>query len=232
MHCVSKPEKLEIYLLDIEQINEHSMAVLEEYRKRRQIPWQQYLHEEDWQRYLLSHTIVELIGRYKGYWGANIEIRKNSFGKPYVYGASTYYNISHSGRYIVFAYDKNQIGIDLEKISSWAPEVMQSCYTQGEIAYVSSADGEVRDRRFIEVWTRKESYLKCLGTGICEEMNEIDTLAKKVRLPDGKACYIQTMHREEYVISICGNGGEYRLRLVELQECVKQASIFLNFLEN
>ena len=62
-------------------------------------------------------------------------------------------------------------------------------------------DSEDSDKRFFEVWTRKEALLKKNGTGLTEGLISINALRPK-------ADAIQSFHKSNYIISTCTSNPE------------------------
>lgn len=89
-------------------------------------------------------------------------------GKPYAKNLSVYFSISHSGDYAVCAVSKNEIGIDVEKIRKVHPRAAEKICNTNEIGYANSSQ-----KAFFEVWTLKEAYFKCIGTGLDAEIKNV-----------------------------------------------------------
>lgn len=121
------------------------------------------------------------------------------YGKPYVKDLSVEFNISHSGDMVVCAVDDKPIGIDIEKIRSIDLMVARRICTDEELQYLFGHTPTEQDftytsdtkilTRFFELWTAKEAYGKCTGTGMSE-------IRKQVHAS------VQFNLWEEYVISI------------------------------
>ncbi|KRC20372.1 4'-phosphopantetheinyl transferase superfamily protein [Acidovorax sp. Root217] len=87
--------------------------------------------------------------------------------------ASTHLSLSHSGAYLACAMDHNQpVGIDLEvkDLHASRRDVLalagMAC-TPGELAQLQALDdGTARQRHFLQIWSLKEAYFKCTGTGV------------------------------------------------------------------
>lgn len=94
-------------------------------------------------------------------------------GKPYAVGCAEF-NISHSGNMIVCAVADNPVGIDVELIKPINPGIVRKLCTESDNRYIYEKNSpnetdEFSDEqlyRFYEVWTAKEAYFKCIGTGI------------------------------------------------------------------
>lgn len=93
-------------------------------------------------------------------------ITKNTFGKPQVNG--TEFNISHSGVLAVCAATESPVGIDIEKIRDIRPETARKFATEEETAYIGNSS-----ERLIEIWTLKEAYFKCTGTGLSSDIKSV-----------------------------------------------------------
>ena len=92
-----------------------------------------------------------------------ITIRLTSLGKPYAAGLPVNFSISHSGDYAVCAVSGNEIGIDIEKIRAVHPRAYEKFCTEKEARYIDS-----EENGFFKIWTLKEAYFKCIGTGITD----------------------------------------------------------------
>lgn len=89
------------------------------------------------------------------------DILTGPHGKPYLAGSSIFFNISHSGNYIVMAADSTETGTDIELIKEPIESVAGRVYTAEERRWMDG-DGE----KFYILWTLKESVMKALGRGL------------------------------------------------------------------
>ncbi len=97
-----------------------------------------------------------------------IEFGVSEHGKPYAKGLDVHFSISHSGDYAVCAVSDKEIGADIEKIRNINPEASKRFACENEKIYINShADG------FFEIWTLKEAYFKCIGTGLGADIKNI-----------------------------------------------------------
>ncbi len=89
-------------------------------------------------------------------------ILSDSVGKPYLAGRTDVnFNISHSGQYVACAVCDRAVGVDIQTLTPCRLTVARRFFTDAEIeAAVLGGDIE-----FTKIWTRKEAYLKMLGTG-------------------------------------------------------------------
>jgi len=92
-------------------------------------------------------------------------------GKPYAVNSDIHFSISHSNEYVVCAVSKDEIGVDIEKIRKVESRITNIACTESDKEYIfGGAEKDTLDnemiKRFFEVWTAKEAYLKYLGIGI------------------------------------------------------------------
>src|SRR5699024_6092340 len=92
-----------------------------------------------------------------------IKLSKNEYGKPLLKNYPSYeFNISHSGDYVLCAVDNKPVGIDIEKIKYIDFESLaKSFFTVNEFNYIVNQNCKFPLNRFYEIWTLKESYIKC-----------------------------------------------------------------------
>ena len=114
------------------------------------------------------------------------QIEKDENGRPYAVqtvGTPKFdFNFSHAGRYVVCALaiaekdgETPRIGVDVEIPHEAVKKerLSRRFFTKNEIAQLESAD--YSDRAFLRIWTRKEAYLKFVGTGLSGGMQTADT---------------------------------------------------------
>ena len=101
----------------------------------------------------------------------------NDYGAPYIEGGP-HFSISHCKRGIAVAVSENPIGIDIEAIRTFSPDLMRKTMNEDEqLRITSSAIPEVE---FIRFWTQKEALLKLQGTGIISDLHYVLTHAHDV----------------------------------------------------
>lgn len=128
-----------------------------------------FLKYEDSLRSLLGDILVRNILSSKlKISNEKLVFSKNEYGKPYLKNSDEiYFNISHSGEWVVCAFDDSDIGIDIEKIypidydgiakSFFSPKECKDLYAKLESERLSY---------FYDLWTLKESYIKSDGRGL------------------------------------------------------------------
>lgn len=136
-----------------------------------------------------------------------IEINYNCYQKPYLMGIQNFeFNISHSESYVVFAFSKSTIGIDIEKIKDINFDIAKRFFTKEEyksIIYLPTYNERLH--RFYTLWTLKESYMKAIGTGLNIPLRSCEFMIsdKYITFNGKEAYYFYIGDIEDFCISIC-----------------------------
>jgi 4'-phosphopantetheinyl transferase len=144
--------------------------------------------------FVFAHAFLrDVLSRYLDVKPEQIRFRENPFGKPFLAepaGHGLQFNMSHSGDVVVVALTLDrQIGIDVEFIRPLhdLETIAESNFTPEERALLSAGGTQARQRAFFTCWTRKEAYIKAIGTGLSMPLNVFNAAipqgAPGVRLP-------------------------------------------------
>ena len=182
--------------LDIRKFNAEKIlrGLPEELRKKAL----RYRKEDDQLRSIGSSFL--LLKAAKGH-----EIHYSTAGKPFT-DSENHFNISHSGDYVVLAEADLPVGVDVERAADIGIDdsLKNIAMTEGEKSWAGDSL-----LRFYVVWTRKESLIKCEGSGFVSEPNEIDSLPENdfddPVLYKGKYYYIDSFMLDGHVISFAVN---------------------------
>lgn len=108
-----------------------------------------------------------------GYLGkkASIEVRRTDTGKPYLYDCPLHIGVSHTDNTVVIAINEKPFGIDCESIDRIVKNIhgiANKYYSENEKSYVfeKSEDKTEIEKRFLEIWVKKEAYVKYTGKGL------------------------------------------------------------------
>jgi 4'-phosphopantetheinyl transferase len=125
----------------------------------------------------------------------SIKFSTDENGKPFAENLNVCFNISHSGDYVLCAVSDKNIGADIELMRDIDDKLISYVCCEEELNYVYET-GADKEKRFFEIWTAKEAYFKCIGTGITElkSVSVFDNTVKD---------RIQTFYHGDYAISIC-----------------------------
>jgi 4'-phosphopantetheinyl transferase len=87
-------------------------------------------------------------------------------GKPAFKDKHRYFNIAHSGDYVVLAVSDQEVGIDIEKLRPFPRAICKKCFREDEQAWALSQSVDKQDEALFRLWTGKESVGKAFGLGL------------------------------------------------------------------
>lgn len=102
---------------------------------------------------------------------SEIEIGYNEYGKPFLKNIGLYFSLSHSNKWVVCGWSNNEIGVDIEKIDKVNTDIAKSSFCKTEYEYIKSGEKYEQYKKFIQIWTLKESYIKYIGKGLTVPLN-------------------------------------------------------------
>ena len=144
------------------------------------------------QQSLVSYALLRIAAaRLLGIPARQVRIEYTDRGKPTLPGTGLYCSVSHTDGLCVCALSDEEVGVDAERIRAFSPRVARRVFSENEQAMLrESAEPDVC---FFTLWTRRESFVKCRGTGLADIAATLP--------PDA---HFQTFTwREKYVVSVC-----------------------------
>ena len=96
----------------------------------------------------------------------------NEFGKPSLPNLPIHFSISHCKDAVACAVSDHNIGIDVESIVPYNPDVARRVCTADELKMLEQSSN--KDVDFIKLWTVKEAISKYEGMGLSLQFSEID----------------------------------------------------------
>lgn len=132
----------------------------------------------------------------------------HKYGKPYLIDhPDIHFNISHSVDMAICVISDKEIGCDIEKIRKYDPDIALRCFSKKEMRYIE--EGKDKDFAFTRIWTLKESFLKAIGTGLRDDMNEVSVVSE-----DGKIEIEESISNREWNVFI-EDLDDYLISIVE-----------------
>lgn len=128
--------------------------------------------ERDRVRGLVARALVRtVLSRYGPLAPQEWEFRADGNGRPRLCnpppGTRMEFNLSHSGAMIVLGIGAGMIGVDVECITRQSDtEALERYFAPSEREALRALPARERRRRFFELWTLKEAYLKARGVGL------------------------------------------------------------------
>ena len=126
--------------------------------------------EKHRQRFIIFHGFMRIIlARYLNINPEKVQYNKGDNGKPYLLDSDLYFNLSHTQSMALLAVSKGtEVGIDIEfkeRKTDWQG-VGKRFFSDIEQQSLFSRDINQQENYFYSLWTRKEAYMKVLGTGL------------------------------------------------------------------
>ena len=132
---------------------------------------------------------------------SNENLLKNEYGKPYYENINIRFNKSNTLDLSVLIIDNKECGIDIERIRKYDEVMAKRILSREEYDFVNRNN---KDFTFTLIWTLKESYLKCIGTGLNLNLKDISFVKDNKILKnknDYKLNYF--IYEDKYIISYC-----------------------------
>jgi 4'-phosphopantetheinyl transferase len=121
------------------------------------------------------------------------DLKFSSFDRPF-FDDRVDFNIAHSGEYVLCAISlTDKVGVDVEEIQAIPLSDFESNFTATEWETIIQAADYIP---FFTFWTKKEAFLKAIGTGLNVPLNEISVLHNKV-LWNGKEWFLHEIKLKE-----------------------------------
>ena len=177
---------------------------------QRQARADRYFRREDSVRCVAAEALLRYaVSRQLGI--PSFAVEQTPAGKPYLPEYPDFcFSLSHSGSWVAIAWGSSPVGIDVERLrmDSGKEQIARQFFHPDEQAYLFEKNADF-EKRFFQIWTMKESYLKYLGTGIDRSLSSFCVLdLPELRfhcsfLPDAAmtlCCLEQTVNTESLSI--------------------------------
>lgn len=140
--------------------------------------------EKHRRRFVLARGFLRLLlGRYLETKPEEVSFSYGPYGKPALGGERTQlrFNASHSHELALYAFvQDHEIGVDVEFIKKdlKTEEIADHFFSAAEIQSLTTLPDVEKTAAFFRCWTRKEAYIKAIGSGLSHPLDEFDvTLA-------------------------------------------------------
>ena len=175
-----------------------------------------FRHWEDAERTLSGNILLMKALETVGIPAESIaQLKYTEFQKPYL-DAPVSFNITHSGEYIVCAISKTvKVGIDVEEIKEIPLiDFTQFFYQEEWQAVLDSVDSL---HAFYTLWTKKEAFLKVIGSGLSVPVNQVVISDNIIKWED-EEWYLQEISLEnKYVSWLCTDHPSAPVNIIEVK---------------
>lgn len=129
------------------------------------------------EQFIVAHAFVrDVLGAYLGVAPVEVPIEIDAQGKPHLRGSDLRFNLSHSANLAVLAVGTRELGVDVEQIRGdvLRERIAERFFSALEVQALNALPAEHQAAGFFSCWTRKEAYLKALGTGLRIALDRFD----------------------------------------------------------
>ena len=177
---------------------EQSLALLGSQERER---YRRLRREQSRREFLVTHALARTaLSRYAPVSPESWSFSFGEHGRPEVSGPShghaLRFNLSHSRGLVACAVvRKLDIGVDVESAARRLRhrDLAERFFGKAEVEALRALEPEERRRRFLELWTLKEAYLKARGSGISIPLRSFqlqvsDSEAPRIRFDPAVVC--------------------------------------------
>ncbi|MGH8294122.1 MAG: 4'-phosphopantetheinyl transferase family protein [Steroidobacteraceae bacterium] len=244
MDLAADSRRIDLWCTYISEIRDHSLwsrydALLGEDERARQA---RFRFARDQRRYLITRALVRtVLSRYAPVRPEDWAFSAGPRGRPAISalppGPALEFNVSHSADLVMLGVTSGRaLGIDVEGIEAREADIrgLDRYFAPEESAALLSLPPSARRRRFFELWTLKESYLKARGMGLAIALDAFRfeltgeqglTLHVRPELGDSANAWRlwQLALRSGYLAAICAARGGEASPCITLREIVPLA---------
>ena len=186
-------QKITLIIKNINVAFAHKKSLLAAVTEEQRNKALKFKFEEDQIRSLISSSLMSALSKEPVLYKEN--------GKPY-FANGPYFNISHSGDYVIMAVANKEVGVDIEKNKPKDMSMLLKIFNEAEAKMIKEhAD-------FYYLWCAKESLIKCIG-GSINHIKEIPSLPLNgLKTFKGKDYQCKTFIYQDHIISITLEGNE------------------------
>jgi 4'-phosphopantetheinyl transferase len=213
------PVRIDVWLLDTRALGEDDVAAAEAILSPSELKRaHRFFFPHSRRDFAAAHALARLaLATPLDCAAQAIEFEIEPLGRPFVTAPPPPgvpdFNLSHTRGYVAVGIGSGpRIGVDIEFADRIGkPErLFRYALAPVEIDRIRKLDTPSRQRRFIQLWTLKEAYLKVLGTGLQTEPSSfsIDVDQKPMRLAHGAAdpggwFFDTRFHESGLCLSVC-----------------------------
>lgn len=169
----------------------------------------------------LAYLLLEqaVLGEYPEISREKMRYERDSFGKPFLINCpEVQFNISHCKTCVACVIGSSRVGIDVERRFPWKTSLARRITHPAEWDWLKQKTGDenfseaeydgenIWSARLNLLWSRKESYLKCIGTGIRSDLRKINVL-QDLKDDDGNL-YFQELQKPDFTLVVCSGEKE------------------------
>jgi phosphopantetheinyl transferase len=169
--------ELEIFYADTRDLSSRYTDIQKYISGNEQARADKFHFDQDRETYITCHAMLRLVlAQFLNLNPLEISYKIGSNNKPGIKDDPVYFNVTHTREAFAFTVSREfNVGIDLENINQdiEISSVARSYFSKKEREYIFNLATGSKER-FFQLWTRKEALLKALGTGIINNLTEVE----------------------------------------------------------
>ncbi|MBW1649444.1 MAG: 4'-phosphopantetheinyl transferase superfamily protein [Deltaproteobacteria bacterium] len=139
---------------------------------------EQFYFEKDRKRFIVHRGFLKkLLSSYLNILPSDIKFNYQKLGKPFIYkNPPIFFNSSHSNNIGLFAVSgAGSVGVDVERIRCVTDIKLltKRFFAPEECRLLFLLQEKKRLKKFFEIWTLKEAYLKATGEGLASGLKDV-----------------------------------------------------------
>ena len=197
-------ENVRLIVLDVEFAFRHKNKMLEKVNEKQKEKAFGYKNEIDQIRSLSSSYLINSLSKEP--------LLFNDMGKPF-FEKGPYFNVSHSGKYIIMVVSEKEVGVDIEENVEKNMSALIRIFNEAEAKMIKEhAD-------FYYMWCAKESLIKCIGSSITKAKEVPSLPLNGIKTYKGKDYQCKTFVYERHIISITRESKEeFEVKLEKINQ--------------
>lgn len=168
---------VEVYYANTEEILSEYQLLGKHITNDEKLRADKFHFKEDRETWLFCHVLLRFVLAEKlTVDPSEIKIIIDKNNKPWLAENRLFFNISHTREAFTFIIsERGGIGVDMEKIDRNIDfrSIIETFFSVGEINFILEDPDKSRDRFFL-LWTRKEALLKAIGTGLVDNLQDVE----------------------------------------------------------
>ena len=155
-----------------------------------------FYFQKDRAHFIVARGVLRmLLARYLDIAPEQIRFTYNQYGKPALHdndaASGLRFNVAHAHGVALYALTRGrEVGLDIEFIREdfASLEIAARFFSAREVTMLGTLPAELRTHAFFNCWTRKEAYIKALGTGLAQPLDKFTVSLR----PDEPAALLST----------------------------------------
>ena len=186
-------QKVKLYVADTDLGLKKKRFLLENVSAGQKEKALRFANEIDQIRSLLSSYLKNLLSRE--------EVLKNEYGKPY-FDNGPFFNISHSGKYVLMAVSTSEVGVDVEEMKNKDMSALVRIFNEAEAKMIKEHSD------FYYLWCAKESLIKCMGLSVSKVREMPGLPLNGLKTFKGKDYQCKSFIYDKHIVSITRKGND------------------------